>query len=982
MPARALELCLECISLLLRAGWGGELAPELSGQLLILFTFMAKSSAADSGIATSSEELQSLALKCMGELFTEASRTISGQTQLTAMANIPALGEATLVVLDCLTESSSSHIKLQSVTTLAALVSSIQDNDALASFLPRIVSSLTKVLTPGSNNRAHFRVLERGLDTVCMLFFRLLSDQATKGLPESSPGGSEKSSKVTRSASWLRATVSQIKVALGSIFRVRKHDKPEVHEALFRLCLTIVQECRNSLSDSVSMTIETMICLAGNEGHQRTVENDLRAMLTVDDDLDGILKESLHGWIISLPRLMQSKDDAGRRQVIHQISVALRLLAKDQVVIDDLLAENLRDSVSAVFKDSRSITSISEATASTLFDTQLIPTNIYSARFEPLRFPSKSQEDMMNEFHILLAELAKSHSAIPVALDLVRNLDIGSHESRLANFWICVNLLRETGSSLSLLDEFVDYGGSDPQGELFDSLYSHSLTVLGGQNISTPSHWHSQALALQVFALQATRYKAEFREELNETLYPILYCLGSSNPDLQHHAMVTLNTIAKACLYESASDLVISNVDYIVNAVGLRLSYGDVSPQAPQVLLMMMRLCGPSLLPYLDDLVGSLFGALERFHGYPKLVELLFAVLRGMVEEGVKAPQLAITTLEELSVDDDVKNCIKSNMLKTLREVNELQKKTQEQVEELANIPAGTFPQKPWEELREHPDHSPVPENEEPSEESKVEEIQPPAPRTFVILLRISELTQHYLTSSSPSLRASLLSLLHTTIPALAKHENSFLPLINTLWPVLLPRLEDSEAYIVSNALDIITLMCTHAGNFMRSRIEEAWSTLIKIHERIGRRSADRKAAGRNQNKMTRRSELSSITSMKSIGTTTSDLDVIRPDLYTDTPTRMIWNSLVRVLCAVSSYINIHEVYFADVLELLDPLLDVRDVKKALDKRNPDAVWLKLYTKSKEVAKEKGEAWEFPIDLGGPIKELGRTELDWGFVKL
>jgi hypothetical protein len=41
VPVRALELCLESISTLLRAGWGGSLEPALAGQLLILFTFLA-----------------------------------------------------------------------------------------------------------------------------------------------------------------------------------------------------------------------------------------------------------------------------------------------------------------------------------------------------------------------------------------------------------------------------------------------------------------------------------------------------------------------------------------------------------------------------------------------------------------------------------------------------------------------------------------------------------------------------------------------------------------------------------------------------------------------------------------------------------------------------------------------------------------------------------------------------------------------------
>ncbi|KAJ4355737.1 uncharacterized protein N0V89_003757 [Didymosphaeria variabile] len=692
VPVRALELCLQCISILLRTGWGGSLAPELSGQLLILFTFMAKPSSTDSGVAGSSEELQSLALRCTTELFTESSRTIKGKQQLAATSNIPALGESVLVMLDSLTDSKSNSVQLQAIAATSALVAAVDDLDALASFLPRIVSSLTKVLTSSSSNRASFRVLERGLDVMSVLFLRLLGDQATNDLPKSLPEASQNGSKTLRSVSWLQATASQIKIALGNVLKLRNHDKSEVRQALLRLCTTIVQECRISLADCVIMAVETMVILAGRGGSLDTTERDLKMMLFTDVKLSDLLKESLHGWIISLPRLMQSKDDAGRRQVIHQISTTLRLFDEDQVLVDDLLADNLRDGVSAVFNDSKSGEAIREAAPIISFDQQLAPGTAASATFPPLQFRLKGQDDMVKEFRVLLSELAKSNSAVTITQELVNVLDVGTQESRLSSFWISVNLLRDTLHFKPSLDDFVDFGGSNAQEELLDDLYSHALTVLSPQNTTSSHHWHFQALALEVFALQAARYKTGFQAELTETLYPVLHCLGSSNAELRNHAITCLNIIAESCGYESAGELVISNVDYIVNAVGLRLSYGDVSPQAPQVLLMMMRLCGPSLLPYLDDLVGSIFGALERYHGYPSLVELLFSVLKGMAEEGVKAPQLAITSsavqkFEEPEIPD------------ILQQLKDLERRTHEQAQELEELPRGAFPQRPWKDL-------------------------------------------------------------------------------------------------------------------------------------------------------------------------------------------------------------------------------------------------------------------------------------------
>ncbi|KAI2488226.1 hypothetical protein Ptr902_02359 [Pyrenophora tritici-repentis] len=386
VPVRALELCLECISTLLSAGWGGGLEPALSGQLLILFTFLAKPSSAENGITATSEELQSLALKCMSELMTQVSCTKQGQQAITATANIPALGEAVLVMLESLTDSNSNNVKLQAVHAVKAMIDAMADDDALASFLPRIVSSITKVLTPSSSNRPGFRVVEQGLHVLASLLIRLLSDIKTKDLPENAPNkGSQDDTKVLRSTAWLHATTSQIKIALASVFKLRDHDKPEVRQALLSLCLCIIQDCRTSLSLCVSMATETIINLAGHEGSGDSIEGQLKRLLSVDQKLSDLLREILHGWIVALPRLMQSKDDHSRRRIIQQISISLRLFEEDPTVLDERLADGLREGVSAVFADAKGLGEMKENTSIAITDRTLTLSSTKSSSFSPLR---------------------------------------------------------------------------------------------------------------------------------------------------------------------------------------------------------------------------------------------------------------------------------------------------------------------------------------------------------------------------------------------------------------------------------------------------------------------------------------------------------------------------------------------------------------------------------------------------------------------
>ncbi|KAJ4369324.1 hypothetical protein N0V86_009155 [Didymella sp. IMI 355093] len=942
VPVRALELCLDCVSVLLRSGWGDGVEPALSGQLLILFTFLAKPSSAENGIAATSEELQALAFKCMGELITEGARTKSGREALTATNNVPALGEAVLVTLDGLVESSSNGIKLAAVCVIKALSSAIVDDDALASFLPRLVSSLTKVLTPSSTNKAGYRTIERSLEVLTQLFSRLLSDRNTAQLPETTTREeSANDIQVLRSKSWLQATASQIKIALANVYRMRNHDKSEVRRALLSLCLCVIQDCRISLADSTSMSIETVISLVGRDGANDTVEDELRTVLLADQQLADLLRESLHGWVVSFPRIMQSKDDSKRRLIIHQISVALRLLGHDPAIIDDRLADGLRDGVSAVLADSRSLEELDSGGASTSMESGLILGPSRQSSFQPLQLRLKGQQDLMAEFTALLSQLAKSDSALNVVQDLVRGISMGTKEMQLASYWISVNLIRDLTINNPSFDDFIDTGSSNPREELLDDLYSHSVTLLTERDPATTLPWHFYALALETVALQAGRYRTEFRAELGEVLYPILHQLGSPNPALREHAITCLNIVSDASGYPNARDLVVDNVDYVVNAVGLKLAVGDVSPQAPQVLLMMMRLCGPSLLPYLDDLVGSIFEALERYHGYPTLVELLFSVLKGMTEEGVKAPQLTIehtnTTPSVGSPDIPI-----SAVIATLTQIKaDKQRRAREAAEEVP-VP---FPAKPWAEDTPKKDED---ENGQPPPEQPDPPL--PAPRTFSLLIKIADLTQHYLPSQSPSLRTSLLSLLRTTIPALARHENSFLPLVNTLWPVLMPRLQDKEAYIVASTLEVVGVMCSHAGTFMRSRIEAAFPALRLVYKRTQDRSATTAAKSKTR---TGKPLLQGGLSITSVGESFSRLSIPddklpdKPQLYTSTPTRMIWDALVSCLCAIAAHVDLRDEQFEELLDMLDSVLARPDVKSALERANADAVWLRVYAKER-----------------------------------
>ena len=594
--------------------------------------------------------------------------------------------------------------------------------------------------------------------------------------------------------------------------------------------------------------------------------------------------------------------------------------------MDRMLAANLRDGVVSILRDARSGPSIASVAAIAPIENRLSLLE-RSASFPPLALKHKGQDETMAEFRSMLVELATSDSSLALCRHLVDSARAGPDEMRLASFWL----------SLSLLD-----ARSIPRAAehalLLNELYAHSLEVLRDTGTESELSWRFHALALEVVAFQARQHRTDFRTELCDALYPVVHLLGSPNTVLREHAITCLNMVAEHCEYASASDLVVSNADYLVNAIGLQLDSFELTPQMPQVLLMLVRLCGPSLVPFLDDLVQSIFTALDNFHGYPKLVELLFAVLRGIAEEGVKAPQLAIASARP---DQHRTAFWTSTTVADVASMLGEMRQRSAPADEPLKVEKGAFPRAPWGRAAEVPDETAVngasagdaatgASADDATNGASADAVngasaddaptEPPMPSIFQLLLQMSSLAQHHLTSPSAALRTSLLGLLQTTTPALAAHDSSFLPLVHALWPVLVPRLRDAEPYVVAAALDVLALLCTHAGDFMRSRVAAVWGELVAVHGRTLRAARGGAwpapvGAARLEG-MARDGDKGAAALVVATSRTPASPHAYS---YVASPARLVWASLVRALTAIVAHVAVDDAVWDEALDVLAP---------------------------------------------------------------
>lgn len=894
---------------------------DLATQLLLLLTVFAGGGLSNAVI---SEELKTEAYKALAALFQSLKSAPKGPGSLVEESTIPALGHCLTTILEGITDGPTPECQLAAIEALRSLCACVKDQQALSTFLPGTVSSLTKALMPSIKAPRARKVLVAALNALQEVIVLSLGDIRTRNLPEADSDTIGQPARLTKS--WLKATASQIKLALANIVKLSRHESHDVRSALSRVCLVLLDECHESLEEAGSLLVETVMSNSGRDLQAEEFgQTGLRDLAIIHDSILELIKTTVYKWVTSFPRVMQANDESAKTTAMNQLAEAYKLmsdLSMDSEVLEDAIADSLRDGVTSII----SLTSqknIIEESVPLRFDGSVILARdvVSAADFRPVIMPQQSQVQVRSQFQQLLESFGSAEAVLRMATKILPRGTTDNHNLVVSSFWLSFQMLKASTMKSKDIDDFLmpSLSTVDDQEQVLEELYESSLSFLSEEDNTT---WELQAVALEVIAYQANYLKEDFKSELIDVLYPVVQLLGSPKTQLRGHAITCLNLIAVSCNYTSTSELVVDNVDYLVNAVALRLNTFDITPQTPQVLVMMIKLSGPSLLPYLDDTVSSIFAALENFHGYPRLVETLFSVLSEIVDQGGKSGQLRPTAGD---TKDHRKRPPEPPSMEDIIKAVKKRKAADDPNEDIAHE---DFPREPWKTAKELLDEHDArtqekdPDNEmkdaEPEPEQSQEITTPPPTKVYTMVQSIARLGQHYLTSQSPLLRRRLLELISTACIALNGNEDQFLPLINDIWPVIIKRLYDEESFVVIAACTTISEICRGAGDFMATRIQSEW---IELSKKL--KQAKMKAAAEKKGKHAR-------------GIYAVDSQV--------------WEAFVGLLVAVVENVRLTDEIFDEVLEFLGDLLTSRkDVHDALSVVNADAVWLEEVKRGKDI---------------------------------
>lgn len=982
LSPRCLEVASECVTILVASGYRQALVPELGKHLLILMSMLAGAGNIGEGQAPS-DDLKIAAFTCMSEVTKALTSSKSGSSIFEDQGTRNVVDQLVYLLLEAVADSPAEQVQISASEVLVQLITAIQSRVFLASLLPRTVSSLTKALRPSTHARRTKKVLTTNLKTLRVILDRTLADRFASD-PANDDG------RHTLGEAWLKATSSQVKNAVVEVVKLRNHESSVVRRALEELCVMLLEECRTTLADSIIVVLETLIMLSAKPDGE-SARSTCRHLLIVYPEMAETVRSSLINWSRSLPRLMQGHDEQPKFLALQRLTATLQALSDSQatntMITDDLTAA-LVSGISNALQDEKS-KAMEIHSESSMLPNMFITDRSAKNNFGKVILDQESQKGTTEQLQRLVAILKETPESSRMIRCLTNCVADSDGASKLASFWLVLQLLKNDSAAPITVDDFLIVDAAEDKwtgrSSLLSDLQATTLPMLDSvfdDQAHDKYSWQMQALAMECTVMYAQTFEGDsYRPELMDTLYPVLSFLGSPNSMLRSHAIIALDKLAVSCQYSSTTEMVIDNVDYLVNSVAWKLTTYNLSPEAPKILRMMVYLCGAKLIPYLDDLVQSVFAALDSYHGYPEWVETLFRTLKAMVDVCIEQPQLAITPAKDVPIHEKSKPPPSSpgDILDDLRS----RKRRRLDFDRPAEALPKKAPQRPWTDELDGPsfpkpvetaaDMDGVDEsNEHLSPMKPPEEEEKKLSKPHSLLLSIANATVPHIASPSPRVRHLLLGLLKEVSPLLGTDENTFLPLINAIWPVIVPRLftetasdgsgnnEEETAYNICAAADTAAMLCINAGDFMSSRIDDIFPQLMRLFERIGEQVDLRSQNAKSNTKHTQSIQLATQASQESLSGPVS-LRIVQEDALRDANTDwsesetqlrsfhqttrtskgQILNSLIDLLVTVLSHVQQTLDSSDEIMRLLLPfILHKEGIHSALEIYNAEAVWL------------------------------------------
>ncbi|XP_041375233.1 TELO2-interacting protein 1 homolog [Gigantopelta aegis] len=830
-----------------------------------------------------SEELKLAIVKVLQALVRSGTKSI--HNKLYSAASLPPMGHAVTVLLWLAEHEQARELKIVAMECLLQL--SQADNkykdsmsmygDTFSSFLPGISMSLCRIVKGDSRQGQGVivKALEVWWKIVCLVVgdAALSHHQTTNNNFPDAVDERIKGLVVERTEEWVKSTTSKLVILVKQIATLKTHSNWRVRMALVKWAEMLLKSCSRSMSESVSVFLEVLVCLLIDE--YDSVSTQCRRVLTqynktCEDSsearpLTEILEENLYALTTSLPRQIRMADEEEKLAVVNLLGGYLALLGPNVNSLLRSFSHLKRLSLALVQSleiDCTDLKIIEERTTISGHEIGIVNSERWNDILKPRKFYQHFRDRNIEKGLLYVCNVLGQYGDIHILIDHFLDLFQETQVYRLAATVImneivagtvlCQNPGKElfpdycTGSTYNppsavqniirmLIDEYLssfNLTTSVKEKSQFKSRTSvkHSLLlaesgVTTSPRLAVSSDTPSVAvlnrnimqicLFIEGIGTVAKVLGEDFKPMLIKVLYPLMEKLGDGSAYISSSAYLTLIDICKACHYRSIEELIMENADYLINEISLRLRHLPDNLQTPLVLQAMLHHSSERLLPVVHDTILEILSSLDDH--YTDQAVLFMKVLSELTKAVVR------WFPHSQKKEETCKETKSASLMDTSESRSERERKSLADIQDFfldyhkqKQLAKGIISEdEDTDEATQGPDAGDVEEEDEDENKTNQKDL----PKHIVAVKEVLLRSRHLLSSaSSAQLRLLVLDCVSDACTALQDWKDELLPLIHQLWQPFSLRFDDEEKLVAIQAVSTLRKMADICGDFICRR--------------------------------------------------------------------------------------------------------------------------------------------------------------------
>ncbi|KAG2200737.1 hypothetical protein INT47_002781 [Mucor saturninus] len=822
-----------------------------------------------------SEEVQYQAVKCVSAILPKKYKYDPTNYPLESYKFLTIASECITLFLEIIQSAPYIQLRLETLDVLSQILhANIERVDTLAVLLPGIVSKLCKTISQKAEKENHkvicssLRVLGDLIQTVlCDSFNDTLVDLTSfEGILAQQTMTDVKEQVDTKlmNKAWYNKTKQSLLNVMNQILKIRLYPDWRTRLEFVRFADKLLSNCARTLDNCIQPLVEIMVLHMDDAYDEvsKDCKNRMQILIanpTFKDTIMPVLKDDLYEWMMKFPQYVISKDEGEKVNAMSLIT-GLILLLKDQSssVLSTVLGRSSDGWMTALEVDKDSLHILEQKKADTFIELDSEGTKM-TPIFPKIRFKHLVTDVTNTKITRVMNVIGKYCDLKSWIQHYMRYLSVDNQASNDPQAVYIIHSLLSGAFALDLdtetdIDQWIK--NTDDTSEITDdktqltmitlNVLEDIMDILKNATLTnrittalTKSAFDldkesgnilTVCFGLQIVGLAASILEQEYLEDqLITVLYPLLAHLGSSNVFIHTYALITLDSIALICGLDSAQELAIQNIDYIINAISQHISVLSENARVPLVLKALIHVGGHDSLFYLDDSVLEIYDALERYSTNDWLCIQLCSVLFEIIQTMEKnLPKDTTTSISQDESRKELKRIVSPEIEAFIEKKQDMfgnEDKEHETMEEIGKYFLGRQEKGQHDEVTleqaikdQIPMDSPE-EEEEPTEETKV-----PLNREESMAKEIMDKSSHFLTASSPQLRSQMLILLTSGVSILSKHPQELNQLIYLIWPSIINRFNDSQNYVVLHAAHLIERISEVSTDFLsRKFVDDLW---------------------------------------------------------------------------------------------------------------------------------------------------------------